>query len=344
MPLFKSGRVWNPYAGDPSSTKRRRLEATEGLLNAVGLPEAAGFLEEAADLFQGDQFVPNVTSHPRLLDHPSLRDSGGRISSGRSSNRSKRGMPGRRRAWKGKRRKSEKARIFSQVMRMCDTKQIDFNLHEFSLAPGDATGTSLLVKAPYQAVAQGSGPMNYGQSKVFLRGIKIKATIMAIDPTNCIVELIFGRVKDQFDTTVNGTVLTNVGVTYNSTTTGVTNPTQTIPFSNIPFYDEGAAPFNGTSIITPINTDVVTVLKRRRWNFNTAGQEATHPLKIVNMWLPINKFWRINEVEEVADLPATSAQDGNYFYTWRVFGGEDETSSTALAQIKEDTTAFWKEF
>jgi len=227
---------------------------------------------------------------------------------------------------------------------MADTKQIDFNLLSNSLAPGDLTSPILLLRSPFQAVAQGSGPMNYGQSRVFLRGISLKGTIMAIDPTNVIVRLVFFRVRDQFDTTANGTVLTNAGVTYGSTTTGVTNPTQTVPFSNIPFFDEGAQPYVGTSIVTPFNTDDVKILKIFKWNLNTSGQEATHPLRVFNLWLSINKFWRIREVEEVADLPATSPQDGNYGYFWQVFGSETIASNVALVNINEECRAFWKEF
>lgn len=339
MPLFASGRTFNPYASDLPAEKRRRLNEAEGVLTATGFPEIAGVLETAADIVDsaGDQIVPDS----RSFNGSSLAKSS-QLSRRVMGRRMRSGYRGRR-----KRRTTENSRTFRRVVRWKESKQIVLEPASLALTAGDGTTRTLRLFNPWQVLAQGDTSLTRDGDTIFCRGIKLQIFI-ADDATNTedydIVITYFSSTLAA-DTTTGGTILDDRGLTYGNTTTDITNPTQgTISGTmNVTFYNDSAEPFVGSDPASASNPDFVTVIKRWRFRQRSSGTAGAQPFKVINLWLPLNRIMTYENIEGAPGAGNFFNGGRQYYYSIAVVGASF-VASTTLANMIKNTTLYWKEW
>lgn len=343
MPLFSTGRTYNPFASDSPAAKRRRLNEAEGVLTAAGFPEVAGALESAADLISGtgDQVVPGSKSHgflhPAASHAPALRRAMVRTM------RSSRYRRGRRR------RSTEKSRTFRRVVKWKESKQIVLEPGTATLTAGDGTTRTIRLFNPWQVLSQGDGATNRDGATIFCRGFKLNL-FFSDDATNTedydIVVTYFKSVV-LTDTTTGLTNLDDRGITYGNTTTNITNPTQgdsgVAGTVNMPMYDDAAEPFVGSDPVAPLNTDIVKVIKKWRIPMRSYGVAGTQPFKRVSLWCPLNRIMTYENIEGTLQAGQFFAQGWQYYYSIAVVGASF-LASTTLCTMEKNTTLYWKEW
>ena len=211
MPLFATGRTWNPYAEDSPAAKRRRLEVAEDVLTSVGLPEAAGLLESAADFVDrtGDQVVPAISD----------------------SRRGSRGFRSRMpRSIFGRRRRRRRVRVSRNLARKIvkvvssnkETKQFSSSITTNNLGAGDGTSKVLQIFNIPANLTQGDNANDIDGNVIWLKGISVKGLISS-DETQAIMYRIW------MIATTQTADITLAGATYGNTTTAAANPAATPP-------------------------------------------------------------------------------------------------------------------
>jgi len=339
MPLYSSGRTFNPYASDSPAAKRRRLEAAEEVLTATGFPEIAGVLETASDVVNrtGDQVVPGSNL---------LRDSSRAI----QRRASRLGMAPRMRfGRRGRRRRTtENSRTFRRVVKWKESKQIVLEPAAATLTAGDNTTRTLRLFSPWQVLAAGDASTNRDGDTIFCRGFKLSLGLHGFaQATDFDVIVTYFKSVVLTDTTTGGTNLDDRGITYGNTTTSVTNPTQgdsgVVGTVNLPFYNDTVQPFVGGDIATTSNPDIVKIIKRWKLRFRPQGQTATQPFKSVHLWCPLNRIMTYENIEGTVQAGQFFTHGWQYYYSIAVHSG-NPVANTSLVSMTKNTTLYWKEW
>jgi len=341
MPLFKSGRIWNPYAEDSPSQKRRRLTEAEGVLTAAGFPEVAGALETAADFVSatGDQVVPGSKSLGS-----SFQGKSGRASRPNMGSRMRSGFRRRR-----KRRSTEKSRTFRRVVKWKESKNITLEPATATLTAGDATTRTLRLFSPWQVLTAGDGPTNRDGATIFARGFRVKLFFSDAAANTEDYDIIITYFKSVVltDTTTGLTNLDDRGITYGNTTTNITNPTQgdagIAGTVNMPMYEDATEPFVGSDPAAPYNPDIVTVIKKWRIPMRSHGVAGTQPFKTVTLWMPLNRIMTYENVEGTLQAGQFFSHGFQYYYSIAVVSASF-LASTSLCTMEKNTTLYWKEW
>ena len=339
MPLFATGRTHNPFAADSPAQKRRRLQATEDVLTAAGFPEAAGFLNEVADIAGvGDQVVPE--SH--RLGPPSSK-------ARRSSNR----MPRYRRSGRrGRRPKASKwfiRKTGSALLKLKPTKRFLDPVTEAVFPAGDATTRVLFISSPVSNIPTNTGAGGTENTDaLWIKAIKVRGRIALDQTTNSIRCRMLVLWTNQFaDLPVGWT-------TYGNTTTALTNPTQVAADleSNIRIFEttdaeetgQPSAPFVGNaSGIDIIDNNYVRVLGGREWFLS-----QQHALNFINydMYVPVNKKWQMmTELGDISTDQKRSHMDGNYYVIFQVFSNTNANNILVAQDVRmtNDIIVYFKE-
>jgi len=344
MPLFRTGRVFNPYAADSSASKKRRLEATGDLLTALGAPEVSGLLHEAADIVDstGEQIVPE--SQLGKLSFPT-----------RSSRESRRGMASRMKFARNRRfkrrfkrkRQSENSRTFRRVVRWKESKQIVLEPATATLTAGDGTTRTLRLFNPWQVLAQGDTSATREGSTIFARGFALSLFFadVAANAANYEVVITYFKSPMLTDTTASLSLLDDRGLTYGNTTTATANPTQgTISGTvNLPMYDDTNEPFVGDDPASGLNPQFVKVIKRWRFPFRSDGVAGSQPFKVVRLWCPLNRIMSYEHVEATEQAGQFWSGGFQYYYSIAVVAA-DFAAATDLCTMVKNTTLYWKEW
>lgn len=325
MPLFGSGRTYNPYASDSPAAKRRRLHEAEGVLTATGFPEIAGALETVADVFEGDQVVPG--SSFRALP------SSGR---GLSTRRPNKAMPFRRRRWRRRRRRTFNSKVGSALLKFAETKREVDSVAQQTFSAGDGITRVLYIASPVGNILQGTGGDGHVGDAMWIKAIWVRGRISLDQTTNSLRVRILVISTQQFADLPTGFT------TYGNTTTATTNPAQTAADqeSNIRIFETSAAelaaqpsaPYVGNaSGIDIIDSDLIRVHGGREYFLS---QQHLLNFQNVDIFVPINKKWRnYSEFDVDVTDQMRSFKDRNYYVILQVFSNSNANNILAAQDI-----------
>lgn len=332
MPLFPTGRQFNPFGDDTPAAKRRRLEAAEGVLSATGFPEVAGFLEATSDAFSGPTF------------HPKSLRIGGRSFGARVSNGS-RTMPVGFNFRRKRRRRVRVSRNFARkvvkvVGRGKETKQFANSVTIANFAAGDGISKALYVFNPTAQLTQGDNANDIDGNVVYLRGIKLKGTIYTDETSHVKVSVWMCVTTQTVDVGIAGT-------TYGNTTTASTNPAATAPDTNLAQWASATdpEPFVGRAGgALAFDNTLVRIVGMRTFTLRGSGGD-TSPFRRFNLWYPINARWQIRNPDNQAFTDQLMGRGLNYYICWQVHGSTlaNDIATTETVDIALEQTVYVKE-
>lgn len=318
-------RTFSPYDESPDA-KRRRIDFSEGVLTAAGLPEIAGGLQEVKNLIDstGDQVVPRLSAAPR---------SSRRVRSSRRSSRMG------KRSWKRRgrrRRKSFAAKVGSTLLRFKETHRTLDAVAQANFSAGDGTSRVLYIAAPVSNLSQGTEGRDYSGDDIWIKAIKLRGRISLDQTTNSLRVRILLLHTNQFADLPAGFTV------YGSATTSVANPTQVsedleqnIKIFETPDAEEAGQPsaayVGNASGIDIIDLDLVKVLGGREFFLS---QQHLLNFQNIDLYWPINRRWRAySEVGAVPPDQIRSHQDGNYYIVLQVFSNSNANNILAAQDI-----------
>jgi len=332
MPLFGTGRVHNPYASDLPAAKRQRLKAVGDLATALGAPEVAGFLNEAADVVDltGDQV--------NLLKGPP--------SSVRSGLRTKTMSRGRSR--RSGRRKTFNARVGSALLKFAETKRLVDSVAESLISAGDGTTRTLYIANPIAQLGQGDEGRDISGDSFWIKACWLRGRLSLDQATNSLrVRMLLIKTRQFADLPAGFTV-------YGNTTTALTVPTQVAADgeTNIRIFEtsdaeetaQPSAPFVGNATgIDIIDSDLVKVVGGREYFLSTQ-----HLLNFKNfsIYIPVNEKFKLYSEFGTTPTDQIRTVDGyNYYWIIQVFSNSN-ANNILVAQdclITADIITYHKE-
>jgi len=320
---FGKGRRGISFPGESSASKRRRLDEIEDGLIAAGQPEVAGLIEGAADLFSGDQLVPQ-----------SVRQA---FSSRRPTSGSRR--PRQRRfkmARRFRRRKGFKSKVKSVILSMKEGQRLIDSVSQATFTCGDGTTRVLYISDPLSTLTTGSDGNQMAGNDIWLKAFWLRGRIALDQTTNTLkVRLMLLKTRQFADLPAGFT-------TYGNTTTALTNPTQTAEDGerNIAIFESTPAEIAGqpsaryvgnSSGIDIVDNDNVTVIAaHEHW----MSPDKTLPFKDVDMYVPINRRWKKQSDFDEGELDAPRSLKGwNYYWTLQVFSNTNANNILVAQDI-----------
>lgn len=216
--------------------------------------------------------------------------------------------------------------------------------------PGDTTmfvseanvgGPIAYVMAPASALIQGDADANFAGNSFFLRGIRFFGKV-GLDTTTPPTTGFVMRVM-AIESREQGQGL-HVINNFTSTTTSITNPTQTPPDVNPRFFE--ITPFTGKGNIWPVDTSLVRL--RRTWHIvvNPGDVEAGE----ASLPVPFNIYWRINKLIQVENTGQGAITTGQrrfkyrqYYFVIQIMGSVAGTNTDIIGQMNFNTAVHWRE-
>lgn len=327
MPLFATGRTHNPFAADSPAAKRRRLQATEDVLTAAGFPEAAGLINEVADLVDnsGDQVVPGSLGPPSSKDQ---RSSGpARVS---------RNRPRMARRFRRRRRKTFKQKVGRALLGFTETKRVLDSVTQTTFAAGDGTTRVLFIANPIAQLLQGTTGATIDGDAFWIKSVLLRGRISLDQTTNSLrVRVLLIKSRQFADLPAGFT-------TYGNTTTSLTNPTQVAADgeTNVRIFEttdaeetgQPSAPFVGNaSGIDIIDRDLVRVIGGREFFLS---QQHLLNFQNVQIYVPINqKFKLYSEIGAVPTDQIRTVDGYNYYWIMQVFSNSNANNILVAQDI-----------
>lgn len=318
------GRRGISFPGESPASKRRRLdEIAEGLV-AAGQPEVAGLIEGAADLFSGDQLVPQSVrqvSSSRRPQSGSRRQPRKRSKMGRRFRRRNRGF---------------KSRVKSVILSMKEGQRIIDSIAQATFTCGDGITRVLYIADPLSTLTTGSDGNQLAGNEIWLKGLWLRGRISLDVLTNTLkVRIMLLKTRQFADLPAGFT-------TYGNTTTALTNPTQVAEDgeSNIAIFESTPAEITGqpsaryvgnASGIDIVDNDYVTVIAaHEHW----MSPDKTLPFKDVDMYVPINRRWKKQSDFDEGELDQPRTFKGwNYYWVLQVFSNSNANNILAAQDI-----------
>lgn len=319
------GRRGISFPGESSASKRRRLDTIAEGLVAAGQPEVAGLIEGAADLFSGDQLVPQSV---RQVSSRARRTSG---SKRQPQRRSKMGRRFKRRGHKG-----FKSKVKSVILSMKEGQRLLDSVTQATFTCGDGTSRVLYIADPLSTLTTGSDGNQMAGNEIWLKGLWLRGRISLDQTTNTLkVRIMLLKTRQFADLPAGFT-------TYGNTTTALTNPTQTAADGemNIAIFESTPAEIAGqpsaryvgnASGIDIVDNDYVTVVAaHEHW----MSPDKTLPFKDVDVYVPINRRWKKQSDFDEGELDQPRTFKGwNYYWVMQVFSNTNANNILVAQDI-----------
>lgn len=183
---------------------------------------------------------------------------------------------------------------------------------------GDGTTPVVNIRNLPSNLIQGDTESNFHGNSIWLKGVGIRASFSANDPTNNF-STYYVRYTLLFSRT-NATGMLAGGADYDSTTTDNVGPVQASPFSNPRLFDINATPgrFTGTGYATLLDRTNIKVLSTKLIVVNNGG--AGEGMKVRKMYFRINKpFQYQNPDNSALTVAPNHGRYGSYYLIRQVF-------------------------
>jgi len=320
---FGKGRRGISFPSESSASKRRRLDEIEDGLIAAGQPEVAGLIEGAADLFSGDQLVPQSVRQVFSSRRPAR---------GSRRQRQKRFKMARRM----RRSKGFKSRVKSVILSMKEGQRILDSVSQATFTCGDGTTRVLYIADPLSTLTTGSDGNQMAGNEIWLKGLWMRGRIALDQTTNTLkVRIMLLKTRQFADLPAGFT-------TYGNTTTALTNPTQVAEDgeANIAIFESTPAEITGqpsaryvgnASGIDIVDNDYVTVIAAREY---WMSPDKTLPFKDVDVYVPINRRWKKqSDFDEGETDQIRTFKGWNYYWVMQVFSNTNANNILAAQDI-----------
>lgn len=226
-----------------------------------------------------------------------------------------------------------------------EPKRFVLDISTAQAVQGDGTSPTLNIRNIPSNLIQGDSEENFHGNAVWLKGIGIRFSAAANDPTEGFATYLV-RYTLLFSRT-NATAMTQTGANYISTTTDSVAPTQAQPFSNPRLFDVDTTParFTSAGYYTRWDRTNVKILGTKLITVNPGG--AGIGMRVHKMYFRINRpFQYVNPDSSPLTVAPNHGKFGSYYLVRQVFtpnGVATPGDNTDYGQFTDATVLYFKD-